>query len=75
MAAEQDKRAYFWLMGTCVTLILLAWFVVRFFSPIAAVVMSAVAMVIPPVAAIVGNRSAVNDSEEPTVHDLSDPDR
>lgn len=51
------KRWYFVLMGTCIALILLAWFVVRFFSVGAAIAMSAVAMVIPPVAAMVGNRS------------------
>ncbi len=50
------KRAYFWLMGTCLVLILLAWNVVRFWSTTAAVVMSVIAAVIPPVAAIVGNR-------------------
>jgi hypothetical protein len=50
------KHAYFWLMGTCITLILLAWNVVRFWSVTAAVVMSVVAAVIPPIAAIVGNR-------------------
>lgn len=44
------------MMGTCLTLIILAWFVVRFYSTTAAIVMSAVAMVIPPFAAIVGNR-------------------
>jgi multisubunit Na+/H+ antiporter MnhG subunit len=51
-----QKKAYFWLMGTCIALILLAWNVVRFWSVTAAVVMSVVAAVIPPVAAIVGNR-------------------
>lgn len=50
------KRAYFWLMGTCLALILLAWNVVRFWSVPAAVAMSVVAAVIPPVAAIIGNR-------------------
>jgi len=50
------KRTYFWLMGTCIGLILLAWNVVRFWSVTAAVVMSVVAAVIPPIAAIVGNR-------------------
>jgi hypothetical protein len=50
------KRAYFWLMGTCLVLILLAWNVVRFWSTTAAVVMSVVAAVIPPLAVIVGNR-------------------
>ena len=49
------KKAYFLLMGTCILLILLAWNVVRFWSTTAAVVMSAVAAVIPPVAVIVGN--------------------
>ena len=49
------KKSYFWLMGTCIVLILLAWNVVRFYSTTAAVVMSVVAAVIPPAAAIVGN--------------------
>jgi hypothetical protein len=51
------KRLYFILMGSCLSLILLAWFVVRFYSTPAAIVMSVVAMVIPPVAAMIGNRS------------------
>jgi hypothetical protein len=49
------KRAYFWLMGSCLLLIVLAWNVVRLWSVPAAVVMSIVAAVIPPVAAIVAN--------------------
>ncbi len=50
------KTLYLLLMGTCILLIVLAWNVVRFFSVPAAVAMSAVAMVIPPIAVIVGNR-------------------
>ncbi len=50
------KQWYFVLMGTCLVLILLAWNVVRLFSPTAAVVLSAVAAVIPPLAAFVANR-------------------
>jgi ABC-type transport system involved in cytochrome bd biosynthesis fused ATPase/permease subunit len=50
------KKTYFALMGTCVVLILLAWNVVRLFSVPAAVVMSIVAALIPPTAAIVGNK-------------------
>lgn len=42
-------------MGTCVFLIALAWFVVSRFSTTAATVMSVVALVIPPFAAIVAN--------------------
>jgi hypothetical protein len=53
--SRQRKRAYFWLMGTCVVLILLAWNVVRLWSVPAAVAMSIVAAVIPPVAAVVAN--------------------
>jgi len=51
------KRAYFWLMGLCVVLILVAWNVVRFWSVPLAVAMSIVAAVIPPTAAIVANWS------------------
>ena len=50
------KRRYFTLMGVCLVLILLAWNVVRLWSTTAAIVMSAVAAVIPPIAAVVANR-------------------
>ena len=43
-------------MGTCIALIVIAWQVVRYFSTTAAVMMSVVAAVIPPIAAFVGNR-------------------
>jgi hypothetical protein len=49
------KKAYFWMMGTCIGLIVLAWNMVRFFSVPLAVGMSVVAALIPPAAAIVGN--------------------
>lgn len=50
------RKTYFVLMGTCLALIVLAWNVVRLWSTTAAVVMSCVAAVIPPVAVILGNR-------------------
>nr|WP_308267673.1 DUF3099 domain-containing protein [Yinghuangia soli] len=53
---RRRKRLYFALMGTCLTLFVLSWAVIRFVSVPAAVAMSVVAMVIPPVAAIVANR-------------------
>ncbi|HET9423274.1 MAG TPA: DUF3099 domain-containing protein [Nocardioides sp.] len=56
------RRAYFWLMGTCIVLIVLAWNVVRLWSTTAAVVMSVVAAVIPPTAAIIANTGALDDS-------------
>ena len=49
-------------MGTCVLLILLAWNVVRFWSVPVAVVMSVVAAVLPPAAAIVGNLGSLDDT-------------
>ena len=49
------KRAYFMMMGVCVALIVLAWWVVRLYSVTAAVVMSVVALVIPPIAVMVAN--------------------
>lgn len=50
-----QRRAYFVLMGTCIVLIVVAWNIVRLYSVTAAVVMSAIAAVIPPVAAIIAN--------------------
>ena len=55
MPSPSRRRTYFWLMGGCVVLILLAWNVVRLWSTTAAVAMSVVAALIPPAAAIVGN--------------------
>jgi hypothetical protein len=54
------KRAYFIMMGACLVLIVLAWMVVYRYSIIAAVIMSVVALVIPPFAAIVGNAGPAN---------------
>ena len=54
------KRAYFIMMGVCLLLIVLAWTLIWRFSITAAVVMSAVALVIPPFAAIIANAGPVN---------------
>jgi hypothetical protein len=59
-------------MGSCVVLIVLAWNVVRLWSVTAAVVMSAVAALIPPAAAIVGNLGSSAESELPRATDLRD---
>jgi hypothetical protein len=61
MASMTRRRAYFTLMGTCLTLIVLAWLVVRLFSVTAAIVMSVIAMVIPPFAAVIGNTGDPDD--------------
>ncbi|HVW81692.1 MAG TPA: hypothetical protein VHB69_12220 [Mycobacteriales bacterium] len=49
------KRPYLVLMGTCLFLIVMAWSWVWLVSTTAAIVMSAVALGIPPLAAIVAN--------------------
>ncbi|HEX2822242.1 MAG TPA: DUF3099 domain-containing protein [Streptosporangiaceae bacterium] len=48
-------RGYFLLMGVCLTLFILSWTVVRLYSVVAAIVISVVAMVIPPIAVMVAN--------------------
>jgi hypothetical protein len=50
------RATYFWLMGSCVALIVLAWNVVRFWSVPVAVGMSVVAALIPPVATMLAGR-------------------
>ncbi|HMD95377.1 MAG TPA: DUF3099 domain-containing protein [Trebonia sp.] len=53
-------RAYGVLMGVCLLLIVLAWTLIWRYSTIAAVVMSAVALVIPPFAVIIANAGPAN---------------
>jgi hypothetical protein len=53
--SARRKRLYFVLMGTCLVLIALAWNVVRLWSVPAAVGLSVVAAVLPPVAVVVAN--------------------
>jgi hypothetical protein len=60
-----DKRRYFVLMGICIGLFVLAWAVVDRYSVTAAVIMSAVALVIPPFAAIVGNVTSATTRRRP----------
>jgi len=54
------ERAYLVMMGACVLLIVLAWTLIWRYSVIAAILMWAVALVIPPVAAIVANSGPAN---------------
>jgi hypothetical protein len=54
------ERAYLIMMGVCVLLIVLAWTLIWRYSVVAAVVMSAVALVVPPVAAIIANAGPAN---------------
>jgi hypothetical protein len=52
---RRRQRWYFALMGTCLTLIVLAWNVVRLWSTTAAVAMSVIAAALPPVAVLIAN--------------------
>ncbi|GGQ34688.1 DUF3099 domain-containing protein [Actinomadura coerulea] len=52
---RRRKLAYGIMMGTCLTLFVLAWAVVRLYSHPAAIAMTVVALVIPPFAAVVAN--------------------
>jgi hypothetical protein len=49
------KRLYFIMMGICLLLVVLSWTVIYRFSTTAAVIMSLIALVIPPFAVIVAN--------------------
>ena len=52
---RRRQRWYFALMGVCLLLIVLAWNLVRLWSTTAAVAMSVVAAVIPPIAVVIAN--------------------
>ena len=56
-----DKRRYFVLMGICIGLFVLSWAVVDRYSVLAAVIMSAVALAIPPFAVIIANVASATD--------------
>jgi uncharacterized membrane protein YfcA len=64
LSERTRMRRYLTIMITCLTLIVLAWFVVRLYSTTLAVAMSMVALVLPPIAVIVAN-FGVRLPEEP----------
>lgn len=59
--SRRTKTVYFVMMGTCLGLCFVAWVFVARYSTVAAVVMSAVALVIPPFAAIIANAASATD--------------
>jgi hypothetical protein len=52
---RRRQRWYFAIMSLCLLLIVLAWNLVRLWSTTAAVAMSAVAAVLPPIAVVIAN--------------------
>jgi Protein of unknown function (DUF3099) len=56
-----DKRLYFVLMGICLLLFVLSWAVLDRYSVTAAVIVSVIALAIPPFAAIIANANSATD--------------
>jgi hypothetical protein len=56
-----DKRRYFVLMSVCIGLFVISWAVVDRYSVLAAIIMSIVALAIPPFAAIIANVASATD--------------
>ena len=63
--SRADKRWYFALMTLCIGLFVLSWAVIDRFSTLAAIIVSAVALVIPPFAVIVANVASATDRRRP----------
>ena len=60
LSRRTREQVYLAMMGTCLALVILAWTVVRLFSPGLAVAMSVVAAFIPPFAVMVANSRGRN---------------
>jgi len=63
--SRRDKRLYLVLMAVCIGLFVLSWAVLDRYSVTAAVIVSAVALVIPPVAVIIANAASATDRRRP----------
>ena len=63
--SRRDKRLYFTLMGICIGLFILSWAVLDRYSTIAAVIVSAVALVIPPFAVIIADAASAPERRRP----------
>jgi len=59
--SRTDKRRYFVLMSVCIGLFVISWAVVDRYSTLWAIILSAVALVIPPFAAIIANVASATD--------------
>ena len=63
--SRRDKRLYLVLMAVCISLFVLSWAVLNRYSVTAAVIVSAVALVIPPFAVIIANAASAADRRRP----------
>ena len=60
-----DKRWYFALMTLCIGMFVLSWAVLDRFSTLAAIIVSIVALAIPPFAVIIANVASATDRRRP----------
>lgn len=63
--SRRDKRLYFALMTVCISLFVLSWAVLDRYSMTAAIVVSVVALAIPPFAVIIANVASAVDRRRP----------
>jgi hypothetical protein len=63
--SRRDRRLYLVLMAVCIGLFVLSWAVLDRYSVTAAVIVSAVALVIPPFAVIIANAAGAADRRRP----------
>ena len=63
--SRRDKRLYFVLMAICIGLFVLSWAVLDRYSVTAAIIVSAVALVIPPFAVTIANATSAADRRRP----------
>jgi hypothetical protein len=63
--SRRDRRLYLILMTTCIGLFVISWAVLDRYSMIAAIVVSVVALIIPPFAVIIANAAGAADRRRP----------
>jgi Protein of unknown function (DUF3099) len=63
--SRRDKRLYLALMTVCIGLFVLSWAVLDRYSRTAAIIVSVVALVIPPFAVIIANAASAADRRRP----------
>jgi hypothetical protein len=63
--SRRDRRLYLILMTICIGLFVISWAVLDRYSTTAAVVVSVVALVIPPFAVIIANAAGAADRRRP----------
>jgi hypothetical protein len=59
--SRRDRRLYLILMTICIGLFVISWAVVDRYSVLWAIILSAVALAIPPFAAIIANAASASD--------------